>query len=326
MARIVSFDTSMSKAVIALWNACLGTHYPLTDRLFRQNVLASPLGSSEGNVVAVENGQIAGWLLFRVLKEAPPELSRYVGRASIGSLCVHPDRRRRGIGSMLYAYAKTFALERGATRFSVVHYPHHLLPGVPEEAPELKAFLSRRGFGDWHEAYDLYRELTDPALAHQLEEAGGNLPRDVTMRPARHDDEEALIAFMGREFPGGWQYDTRRFLEADGAPEDVIIALEHNTIIGFAHTHTPGSIELRGSTHWFPLLGDSWGGLGPMGIAKTHRGRGLGYAVLCAGVQHLRTRGVEKAIIDWTVLVDFYSRLGFRIWKRYSLSTTALKG
>jgi predicted N-acetyltransferase YhbS len=110
----------------------------------------------------------------------------------------------------------------------------------------------------------------------------------------------------------------KRFLRAGGAPSDLVLALEGNAIIGFAHTFTPKSVELRGSTHWFPLLGNAWGGLGPIGIAASHRGRGLGLALLAAGLQHLRTQGVEQAIIDWTDLVDFYGRFGFQIWRRYT--------
>lgn len=318
MTRIAPYEPSMAHAVIALWNACLGSSHPLTERLFRQNVLGSPFGACEQNLVAVEKDQIVGWLLCRVLKEVPPELSRYEGRGSIGALCVHPGHRQHGVGSMLYARAEAFCLEGRATSLSVIHYPYHLVPGVPAEAAELNAFLTKRGFGDWRDAYDLSRELTDPALVHQLEEAGRQLPGGVVMRPARHDDKEHLIAFVEHEFPGGWHYDTKRFLERGGAPSDLILALDGNTIIGFAHTFTPKSIELRGSTHWFPLLGNAWGGLGPIGIAGSCRGRGLGLALLASGLQHLRSHGVEQAVIDWTDIVDFYGRFGFRKWRRYA--------
>lgn len=317
MARMVPFEPSMRAPVIGLWNSCIGTQYPLTDRLFHQNVLGDPFGQSEGNVVALENGRIVGWVLCRALRQVSPLLTRYEGRASIGALCVHPHHRRRGIGASLFAHAETFAIKMGATVLSVVHYPYHLLPGVPSEAPDLKAFLAKQGFGDWRETYDLRQQLTDPALSRQLTSAMDASPKGVVMRPAQRGEDGAIVDFVGREFPGGWPYDTVRFFEKGGAPSDLVLVLENRTIIGFAHTHTRNSVELRGSTHWFPLLGERWGGLGPMGIAAPYRGRGLGYALLCASVRHLRDRGVEDLVIDWTELVGFYGRLGFRIWKRY---------
>ncbi len=307
----------MTESVIELWQRCLGTQYPLTDRLFRQNVLNDPFGQSEGNVVALQNGQLVGWALCRVLKGLPPELARYEGRASIGALCVHPNHRRRGIGSLLYTHAEAFVLSQGASTFTVVHYPHHLLVGIPSEAADLKAFLARHGFQEWRDAYDLHRRLTDPTLGAQLTDGMRTLPPQVSIRPAQHGNEGVIIDFVAREFPGGWHYDTQRFFDHGGVPSDLIVVLEDHAMVGFAHTHTPDSVELRGSLHWISQRAKGWGGLGPIGIAATHRRRGIGFALLCAGVQHLRARGVEDLVIDWTDLLNFYGRLGFRIWKRY---------
>jgi len=307
----------MRAAVIGLWNQCLRAGYLLTDRLFDQNVLGDPFGQPEGNVVALEGGHIVGWALYRVLKQLPTELARYVGRASIGAFCVHPHHRKRGIGSMLYAQGETFARSQGATKLSVVHYPYHLVAGVPNESPELKAFLTRHGFEGWREAYDVHRQLTDPTLGAQLAEGRRKLSGGVHIRPAVKGDERGIIDFVGREFPDGWYYDTKRFFAQGGAPSDVLIALDDDAVIGFAHTHTLDSIELRGSIHWVAQRPGRWGGLGPIGIAAARRRRGFGLALLSAGVEHLRAHGVEELVIDWTDLVDFYGRLGFRIWKRY---------
>jgi len=34
-------------------------------------------------------------------------------------------------------------------------------------------------------------------------------------------------------------------------------------------------------------------------------------------VWHNKQRGVVDMVIDWTDLVGFYGRIGFKIWKRY---------
>ncbi len=317
MVHIVPFEASMMPSVIALWNICIGSHYPLTERLLVQNVLDDPFAQREGNLVAVEDAQIVGWVLARCLDAVPPELAGFRGRGSIGALCVHPQHRRRGIGSMLYERAETFTRRRGALRLTVVHYPHHLLPGIPSEAADVKVFFDQRGFQEWSEAYDLRRQLADPALEFELER--GMQPQTLrsVFRPAERGEEQAIVDFVGREFPGGWHYDTKWFFGKGGSPTDIILVLEDGTIIGFCHTFTPRSVQLRGSTHWSALLGERWGGLGPIGIAATHRHRGLGLALLCASISQLKKRGVDDMVIDWTGLPGFYGRLGFRIWKRY---------
>lgn len=69
--------------------------------------------------------------------------------------------------------------------------------------------------------------------------------------------------------------------------------------------------------HWFPALGARFGGIGPLGIARSARSRGLGLALVAAGVDALRARGVERCLIDWTDLAEFYGRLGFRVAESY---------
>jgi predicted N-acetyltransferase YhbS len=139
----------------------------------------------------------------------------------------------------------------------------------------------------------------------------------ITLRSARNGEERAIMEFLAREFHGGWEYEAGRYLQAGGDPSDILLALAGAVIAGFCRTFTGDSLLLGGSTHWFPLLRERWGGLGPMGISAAFRGRGLGLALLRYSVGSLKRRGVSDAVIDWTVLRDFYARVGFAVWKQY---------
>jgi len=315
--QIVPFEPWMTDQVIELWNRCIGEHYPMTERLFRQNVLGDPFAQKEGNLVALEGDRVIGWVLARYLSDVPKELESFKGRASIGAFCVDPDFRNRGIGTALYEAAENFLRSHAPSFITVVHYPYHLTPGVPAEAADLKSFLERQGFSNWSMTYDLRRQLHDYQIPTEVERLLKERNPQVEIRPAREGEQQAIVDFVKREFPGGWCYDTKRFFDKGGDPSDIVIVVERDEIIGFCHTFTPESIELRGSTHWFPLLQGRWGGLGPIGIAADHRGRGLGLALLCYSVWHNKQRGVTDMVIDWTGLVDFYGRIGFKIWKRY---------
>ncbi len=321
MIGIAPFEPAMSAAVVALWNRCIGAPYPMTERLFRQQVLDDPFAQPGGNLVALDGRRVAGWLLCRRLGAVPPSLAGYSGRASIGALCVDPDYRRRGIGSRLYEQGERFLTAQGAAAISVVHYPGHLTPGIPFEAPELKAFFDRRGFQPWTEASDLRRQRDDGLIDSHAEVEWRAPGMQATLRPAREGEQAAITAFLGREFPGGWEYEAARDFDAGGEPADTLIAAGTGKVFGFCRTYTPESLHLGGSTHWFPLLGNRWGGLGPIGVAAAHRGRGLGLALLRYGISSLKRREVDDMVIDWTVLERFYARAGFGVWKRYWLGS-----
>ncbi len=324
MIATVPFEPGMSAGVISLWNTCIGASYPMTERLFRQQVLDDPFAQPQGNLVALDGARAVGWLLCRYLHTVPSSLNSYRGRASIGVLCVDPDHRRRGIGSQLFELGERFLVSQGAADISLVHYPGHLTPGIPFEAPDLKRFFAQRGFEDWTESCDLRRQLSDCPVAGDAEAEWPGPGGTAILRPAREGEEAAITAFVGQEFPGGWEYEATRFFDAGGEPGDILIAERAGTILGFCRTYTPESRHLGGSTHWFPLLTGRWGGLGPIGIAAAHRGRGMGLALLRHSVTTLKSRGVDDMVIDWTVLAQFYMKTGFRIWKRYWLSNKRL--
>jgi predicted N-acetyltransferase YhbS len=62
-----------------------------------------------------------------------------------------------------------------------------------------------------------------------------------------------------------------------------------------------------------------WGQLGPIGVSKDVRGKGYGGALLDAGLGYLRDQGVRGCVIDWTDLVDFYGKFGFKPYREYAI-------
>jgi predicted N-acetyltransferase YhbS len=125
------------------------------------------------------------------------------------------------------------------------------------------------------------------------------------------------MAFLQAEFPGRWRFDTKRYLDLGGNPDNIMILCQGERVIGFAHVYFRGGSYQGPPTYWHSLVGTHYGGLGPIGVAASVRGKGLGLALLQLSLQHLATLGVEDAVIDWTTLLDFYARAGFAPWKTY---------
>lgn len=302
-------------AIVELWNAAFTPNFPLSQRLLLQTVAADPFYETEATWIARDDERVVGYVLSKTMREAGPELGRFQGRGGIGALCVHPDFQRRGIGSALLDRAEEYLTAQGSP-LTTLYYPHHLLPGIPDECAAARALFEKRGYSGWRECADLMRELSDFEVPEKASRALESNPT-VEIRPALAQESTSIIAMVAREFPGGWTYSTQSHFARGGKASDIIVAVEDTQVIGFCHTADFNSNWLLPSTYWFPLLGEKYGGLGPLGIAKEHRKRGLGLALTALAVDDLRRRGVKKMAIDWTNLVAFYEQLGFRVWKRY---------
>ena len=128
----------------------------------------------------------------------------------------------------------------------------------------------------------------------------------------------AILAFLTRTFPGRWRYDMAEAFARGASVEDVLVLEDRaGSVEGFLASWHFGSALLGPGAHWYLALGERFGAMGPLGIAESLRGRGLGLALVAAGMAALKERGVEESAIDWTELVDFYGKLGYRVWKSY---------
>jgi GNAT superfamily N-acetyltransferase len=315
-------------ALVKLWNQSLPS-FPMTLRLLRQTLRHDPYFEPEGHIVArhKSSGDVVGWVLSKSMQSAGPEVGRFQNRGGVGALCVAPEFQRQGIGKYLLARADEHLQAHGSP-LTTLYFPHHFLPGVPSECVAVRQLFESFGCTGWSEHFDLQRDLSDYELPLEVR---ATLQREnsVEIRAAREDEASAVIAFAQANFPGAWTYSTRGHFERGQSARDFIIAVEAGEVIGFCHVGDATSTWLIPSTHWFPLLADSegkrWGGLGPIGMSREVRGRGLGLALCARAVEELKERGVVNIAIDWTTLLDFYGKLGFGVWKRYLQGERALR-
>lgn len=194
----------------------------------------------------------------------------------------------------------------------------HFFPGVPEECPEIVSLLEYHGFSKQGDcANDLEHDLrgfqSEPGWIAPMESMG------IQMGLCSEADVPALDEFLTREFPGRWHYDTvvekcRQWHEA----HDIVALWVGGTIEGFAYTQNfKTTAHPVAGWNWHLDLGSQSGALGPIGVSKRVRGQKLGGALLSYGLSHLKGLGVAQCIIDWTSLVDFYGKYGFRVNRRY---------
>lgn len=131
------------------------------------------------------------------------------------------------------------------------------------------------------------------------------------------DEEEALMTFLKREFPGSWHDQFAGLQQARVLhPEQVLIAREHGKIAGFAG---PFQIAPNGDTC----------GVG-LGLAANLRGRGLGMSLVYNIIQFVKTNGGRQVTLFGAVdKINYYGKPGFvpaSIWLVMEKICRAAKG
>ena len=316
-ASLLPFRSEMLPDVVAVWNVAMGEAFPLREALFRQNTVDDPHFDPGGCWVAPSphGERLLGVCLVKVAREPLGADGMMDDRGWMSLLAVHPAAQRRGLGTVLADQAEAFLQARGRRRALLGGDPAHFFPGVPVRTPAV-AFFESRGYRLRGEAYDLRRSLPGyETPASVLAALAAHA--DVEVRPLRRGEEEGLLAFLDAVFPGRWRYTLGRFLTRGGSIGDVMGIVREGQVLGFAHLFHPGSRWIGPSIAWTGDEPGRAGGLGPMGVAPRLRGRGLGLALVDRAVRHLASLGVDEMVIDWTVLLEFYGKLGFVPWRQY---------
>ncbi|MFK7694577.1 GNAT family N-acetyltransferase [Paenibacillus sp. HJGM_3] len=304
--RLVPLEEAHGEALCALWNRELGTAFPLSLRLLRQNSFGAFPCLPAASWVA-EDAATNAPVGFVIGKLAAP------GTGHVSLLLVAGAHRRQGIGRALLARCEQGLRSAGARALEAGREPGHYMPGVPGDAYALKHLLERCGYGLGETAYDLAADFAAAPPTARPDHAGLTCS---TLEPATEAD--AFVAFLRRHFAGRWADSAEACLHAGSDGREFVLLRLRGELIGFCRVNDEHSPRLAANVYWngvFPP-GTS-GGIGPLGIAEAHRGQGYGLAAVQAGVHVLRARGYRTIVIDWTTHLDFYAKLGFRPWRSY---------
>jgi mycothiol synthase len=188
---------------------------------------------------------------------------------SLRILAVDRDQRHHGVGTALLRDA-----ESRSARVVAAEAGNYFTPGVVTTDTATIEFFTKRGFRETANTYNL--------IANELP---AEIPPNVIR--ATEQTRDRLLSFIEKEFGRIWRF------EASNAGDNLLYVEVEGKIAGFA-AHDANNRGL--------------GFFGPTGVAPTHRGRGLGGALLRASLADLRRLGYERAIIPWTDALDFYRK------------------
>jgi mycothiol synthase len=303
------YQGSDEAQLLDVWNASL-THDTLSPALFHTQVLLDANFLPENLPVAVEDGRVVGFVLA-LTRQVPLFLQGLdPDQAWITAFGVHPDYRRRGIGTALFSHVLDRLAAQGRKVVGISPYtPNYFTPGVDVKAyPDTIAFLEQVvGFRTLYRAISMGADLTGfqipedvLALERQREAEDG-----ITIRPVTTADLPELMPFIVKHFGWDWFRHAQDYLlqHFGGGPDTIcfLVAREHGTIVGYC--------QQRGER------------FGPFGVDPECRNKGVGRLLLFRCLSTMSAKHTYFAYFLWTGedAARLYSLAGFKRRREFAV-------
>jgi GNAT superfamily N-acetyltransferase len=302
----IPFTPAYADDAIRIWNAAAHPDYPINRRFLCYNLIPSTGEVIEGRV-AIHHGEAVGFVLVCAVMDDPAFTLGW-----ISAIAVQPSAQGQEIGSQLLTWAEDWLKERGCKRVRVGGNLRPFLPGLPYVMRENTVFFERYGYQSPSAQpyeYDIARSLKDYKSIYPK-------PAHADLLPMQPGEEHLLLEFLGREFPGRWAFEAKEFIKNGGRASDYLLLRVNGAVHGSCR------LTLSDSDHpierFYPQrLSPPWGQFGTLGLSKAVRGQGLGGYLIDAAALHMQSVGVDSCVIDWTSLVEFYAKFGFKIYNQY---------
>jgi len=296
-------------ALVEIWNAACGNDLAITEKFARFNASGNTGVMQEGH--AWMNGdQMIGFVSASAF-----------GMTKLGfvdAIAVHPAHQRRGNGSQLIAWAQKWLKAQGCQRMRIGGSIRPFVAGLPTQL-KTESFFEKQGFKrtstDWDVACNL-KETKGIKERREIKEIG---EMKEMIRAASDADIPAMREFFARAFPGRWQYEFEEFVRDGGRISDYLILKIENRVEGFIQLSFEEGSYRPINRFYMSRLPHPWGQAGPLGVSKEVRGKGYGAVIIEAGLRHLKDRGVDGCVIDWTSLADLYAKFGFKRYREYAV-------
>ena len=263
--------------------------------------------ASDTTAAVLPDGRLVAWGASRVRAEATRR--RALGQDGT----VHPEFRRRGLGSHVLAWTERRGRERNR--------------GIGDNVPAFLEAWSHEGWDDRRILFELhdyrpiryYDDMRRP-LGEPVPEAP--LPAGLRFVPWSPDLDESFRAAHNDAFrdhwgseamtPQMWRY---HFSGSQHFRGDLTYGVvEGDRLIGYCMAyHAPEDAALTGRLE---------GRLGQIGVRRDSRGRGVASAVMCHVMRAMADAGLDEAGLDVdsenpSGAVGLYGRLGFHRLHRW---------
>ncbi|MBA3061530.1 MAG: GNAT family N-acetyltransferase [Atribacteria sp.] len=302
---------------IELWNRIYPS-FSIIPRLVEQNIFKSFTGVNIVAYGSFKNDQIIAFIVAKYLT-LPISGNVDLNQGWISLLVV--DKERTDVNSTTEELTKRVEADlkmKGVEKIRFGGDPQNFLSGLPIELEEdYLLLLEGLGYKKKSKEYDLYLDISNFKSSPKIKQLQEGLEKNLQARPVTKEEEEILLDFLQKTFPGRWYYEANNIRRIPGGIEDYWLLWYQNNPAGFLRTNTSESAYMGSNVNWGSQWGECYCGLGPIGIAADFRGKGWGIYLMIRVIQAFQQQGYCHMIIDWTTLVDYYAKLGFKPWIEY---------
>jgi mycothiol synthase len=233
-------------------------------------------------------------------------------RAAVQAGTVHPELRRRGLGTLVLRWTEARGRERLADFDDDL--PQALECWSDADAADRRALFSSMGYQPARYYDEMVRSLVQavpaPRLAPGLRFVGWSAALDEAVRQAHN---EAFADHWGSE-PLTAQSWHNQFVGSPVFRADLsCVVLDGTQVAGYCLAyHAPADYEVSGKR-------DGW--LGQIGVRRPWRKKGVATAIICRVMGAMAAIGLDRAILEVdsdnpSGAAGLYRRLGFTTERR----------
>lgn len=291
--------------VVSGWNTCLA-YDRVSEEKFESTIFGDPNYDREGNLVAVRNGEIVGFVAV-VAREgvAGRDGAGRIHKKDFGyikGLFVLKEHQKEGIKRDLLNRALSFLKSKDKAIARVGEYTgRYFFPGIDVRYDEELRFYLENGFEqvDAEEDVRIDLEAFQPTeyqkrAQRRVEELG------VVIKPYQPKLLDKMRRFADRLnypqwFPEGWELDF-------GKKGCTLIALLGTEVVGWAEFGHSRSTE-----DWY---------FGPIAVQEELRRKGIGTCLLLESMLRMKALGAPNVTAGWAN-VPFYVKNGWKTSRRY---------
>jgi ribosomal protein S18 acetylase RimI-like enzyme len=297
------------KDIFLLWENTLSSIWPLDKQTFEKVLFRSKNTKDNCKFIATVDNKIIGFVATQIKNK----------EGSIQLILVNKAHQRQGIGKKLLETAEQYLKNKKVRQIQLgAGGSSYFWPGVPKNLPHATSFFKSNGWNFTESSFDLVQDLakytTPPYVFKRIEK------EKLKFQNANNLSKKQILKFEKINFPN-WH---NAFKEADSS-DILYVNNSKNEILGTVVLTSESSAQQGQCRTWTRILGKDLGGFGALGIKKSEREKGIGLALAAHSTEVLKQRGIRNCLLGWTWLVDWYGKLGFKVWREYKMSWKKVK-
>ena len=316
--KYVNYISKETSNVLKLWNDEVGYIYPITKKMYDQNINNCKYFDKRISYLAYQDDKLVGFILGKVF-DNNPLMSKYINTSFISLIYVSRNYRKMGIGSeLLNKYESSLKSLEGININKILLGSDldNFFPGIPNDFDNLTdVFFRKRGYNVTYYTHDLVKKLTKNDIVLYNEYVNNN-KTNYEIRYCTKDDEQKVKEFFERCFYGRWYNEAIEYFENGEFCNEYLIALDKDKVIGFLRLNRQKISKISYNIMWSKRFKKLYG-VGPLGVDSEYRKQGIATMLLMKGISDAAEEGFSHAMIDWTGLVSYYQKFGFETWKCY---------